>query len=52
MAWQKDHEARKLETIDERAKIVESLGNIGDVKSQRNHERRTCSSLEEFGTPL
>ena len=29
MARQKDHEARNLETIDERAKIGESLENIG-----------------------
>ena len=43
MARQRDHEASDLETIDERAKIVESLENIGGAKVQRNHDGRKCT---------
>ena len=40
MAWCEDHEAQNLETVNTRAKIVESLENIGDEKIQRNYEGR------------
>ena len=43
MAWCEDREAQNLETVDERAKIVESLENIGGEESQRDDEGRKCS---------
>ena len=43
MVRQKDPEARDLETVDERAKIVDFLENVGGAKVQRNHEGRKCT---------